>query len=163
MKSFILICSILFSANINSTRDLFFSGNSENINTKLFELTKSAKLDQSPVRYAYNGLAIMRKAEYTYNPYKKLSFFNQGKKKIEAAIARNKTNSEIRFIRLSVQSNIPDFLGYSGDINADKRIIIQAINNGILSSNQSFNNNVIEFLFSNNLISKEIRQQLRGE
>ena len=77
------LLSIFFSVavNLSSVHSTFFEGNTEETNLKLFLLTKESKLDSAPELYAFNGLAIMRKAEYTMNPYKKLSFFNDGKTK----------------------------------------------------------------------------------
>lgn len=153
MKSAVLILSLFLTSNLTSVRTLFFEENSEKVNIELFEKTENVTLQSDPALYAYNGLAIMRKAEYTFNPYTKLSYFKKGKTKVEAAIKTNPKNAELRFIRLSIQDNIPSFLGYSDDISSDKKIVIEALKNKNFSSDLSFTKNVIKFMASSNILS----------
>ncbi|OJV51813.1 MAG: hypothetical protein BGO31_08450 [Bacteroidetes bacterium 43-16] len=62
-------------------------------------------------------------ANHTSNPLAKLNTFNKGKKHIEQAIKAAPDNVELRFIRLSIQVNCPDFLNYSSNIKEDKKFI----------------------------------------
>ncbi len=62
-------------------------------------------------------------ANHTINPINKLSTFNKGKKNIEKAI-KNKPNSvELRFVRLSIQKNVPRILGYNENIAEDETFV----------------------------------------
>lgn len=62
-------------------------------------------------------------AKHTIVPLSKLNTFNKGKKNIEAAIKKEPSNIEIKFIRLSVQKNAPTFLGYNSNIQEDDNYI----------------------------------------
>lgn len=62
-------------------------------------------------------------ANHTGSPLAKLNTFNKGKKNIEQALKMAPGDIELRFIRLSIQVNCPDFLQYSSHINEDKNFI----------------------------------------
>lgn len=79
--------------------------------------------NNTAVETGYLGALKAISANYTSNPFSKLSSFIEGKNKIETAINSSPENVELRFIRLSIQQNCPGFLGYSGNINTDKEFI----------------------------------------
>lgn len=79
--------------------------------------------NNSATHLAYLGSLQTIWANHTFNPASKLSTFNKGKKNIEAAIKKEPNNAELRFIRLSVQKNIPSFLGYQSNIKEDIEFI----------------------------------------
>lgn len=72
----------------------------------------------------YTGMSYMIKANHSWNPYNKLSFFVKGKDYLNNAIEKDPKNVELRFLRFCVQTNAPGFLAYSGDITVDKTVII---------------------------------------
>ncbi|MFD2603492.1 hypothetical protein [Flavobacterium suzhouense] len=79
--------------------------------------------DREPIRIAYLGAFQTIWAKHTLNPFEKLKTFKEGKANIEESVAQSPSDMEIRFIRLSVQLNAPKFLGYSNNIEEDKKII----------------------------------------
>lgn len=81
------------------------------------------KAEKSSLFLAYLGGLQTIWANHVFSPISKLNTFNQGKKNIEKAIASDKDNAEIRFIRLSVQKNAPSFLGYNSMIKTDKAFL----------------------------------------
>lgn len=82
----------------------------------------------NPVSLAYLGAFQTIWANHVSSPLSKLSTFNKGKKNIEQALKKAPDNIELRFIRLSVQVNCPDFLQYNSNINEDKKFIKSNIN-----------------------------------
>ncbi len=62
-------------------------------------------------------------ANHTINPINKLRTFNKGKKNIETAIKNKPNNLELRFIRLSIQQNVPGILGYNENVSEDETFI----------------------------------------
>ncbi|RZL50642.1 MAG: hypothetical protein EOP00_03395 [Pedobacter sp.] len=90
---------------------------------KLLEVKK----DESPLFLGYKGAGIMIGANYAFNPISKLNKFNKGKKLIEQAIARQPKNLELRYLRFTIQTNLPKFLGYSAAIKADKEFVINQL------------------------------------
>ena len=66
----------------------------------------------------------MVKARYAINPYIKLKDFNKGKTWIETAIKRDTAEVEMRFLRFTIQTNLPSFLKYNSSIMADKNFLL---------------------------------------
>lgn len=44
---------------------------------------------------------------------------------LEKAVSRDSSNLEIRFLRYSIQKNLPSFLDYKGNIIADERFLLE--------------------------------------
>lgn len=80
--------------------------------------------NSAPVLYCYKGADEMIEAKYALNPFVKWEMFNQGKNHITVAISRDTTDLEMRFLRFSIQYNLPGFLGYREDIERDKRFLL---------------------------------------
>lgn len=78
---------------------------------------------QNHAYLAYLGAFQAIWANHVFSPVSKYSTFSAGKNNIEKAIKKAPLDPEIRFIRLSVQKNIPAFLGYSNHIDEDTRFL----------------------------------------
>ncbi len=89
------------------------------VNQQLKKL-KSAPLE---TRQAFEGALIMKKAGLGGNPVQKLNLFKQGHTELEAAIKRDPTNVEFRFLRLMIQENAPGMLGYKDKLTTDSEYI----------------------------------------
>ncbi|WP_313112031.1 hypothetical protein [Aequorivita sediminis] len=106
---------------------------STEITEKLYgELAKTGTSSNS-VLLAYKGAILTLKAKFSKNKRDKKDFFKEGVSLLESAIELDSQNTEIRYIRLSVQENSPKFLGYHKNIETDKDFILK--NFGTLSSN----------------------------
>jgi len=79
-----------------------------------------------PVLLAYKGAATATLANCKVNHIRKLTVFNEGKKLIEKAVSNDPENPEIRFIRFTVQSNIPSLLRYDNP-EVDKKFIMDKL------------------------------------
>jgi hypothetical protein len=130
IKKLTLICLMIFvtaevsSNEIEQVRKLFFESTKSQSKTELmFEYLKNKNVSSNPVLKAYYGMTYMLMAKHGFNFFTRLSNFNKGKEILEQAIAQDKSNAELRFLRLSVQMNIPTFLNYSSNIDGDKKII----------------------------------------
>src|SRR5436190_6706863 len=69
---------------------------------------------------AYKACATMIMAKHCFNPFKKLSYFNEGKALLEKCISSQPENPEIRYLRFTVQSSAPRFLCYNKSLQEDK-------------------------------------------
>lgn len=78
----------------------------------------------APVLICYKGANEMIQAKYTLNPFAKFEKFNRGKELIKKAFSRDSLNLEMRFIRYSIQINLPSFLGYNDELDMDKRFLL---------------------------------------
>jgi len=62
-------------------------------------------------------------ADYYINPMQKWKCFKKGKAQLDALIEANKKSMELRFLRLTIQENVPSFLGYNQNKKEDKSFI----------------------------------------
>ena len=79
--------------------------------------------DKNSILVGYTGMSHLLLAKHGYNPYTQLKEFYKGRDLLEKAIKMDNNNIELRFLRLTVQSNAPFFLNYSGKIDDDKELI----------------------------------------
>jgi hypothetical protein len=70
-------------------------------------------------------------------------------------VLRDWYNPEIRFLRFSVQSKVPFFLGYSSNLEEDAMIILNAIDNNQISISDWFWRRAIVFLKNSDSLSDE--------
>ncbi|MCU0434420.1 MAG: hypothetical protein MUC87_13285 [Bacteroidia bacterium] len=84
-------------------------------------------LESNVVYYCYLGAAETIHAQYSSNPYTKLTRFNNGKAKIDAAVAKQNQSMELRYLRFTVQCGAPSFLGYNDEIAADKKFLLDGL------------------------------------
>ena len=71
----------------------------------------------------YHSVIWFLWADYYFNPFKKWNCFLKGKDKLEHLINNYSNNIELRFLRLTIQENLPKILGYNENINEDKTFI----------------------------------------
>ena len=76
---------------------------------------------------AYAAAAQMSMAEHTFNPYLKLRYFNTGKALLESLIQQHPQNAELHYIRYVIQKHAPGLLGYNGQIEADRALLLKAL------------------------------------
>lgn len=77
----------------------------------------------SALLLGYSGALRMAKGKHAFDPISKMIHFGAGKDLLEEAIAQDPTNVELRFLRLTIQVNVPRFMNYSDDREADLAIV----------------------------------------
>ncbi|MDO6492668.1 MAG: hypothetical protein ABJD66_00765 [Cellulophaga sp.] len=107
-------------SNLDSVRSQFHTIKT---NDDLKKFIKTCEDLNCELATPYVASCIMKKAEFTIWPFKKLAYFNEGKKELESYIKKYPNDLEARYVRYLVQSNIPSFLGYNTRIAADKKFI----------------------------------------
>lgn len=88
---------------------------------------KLQKESLTGIEIGYYGVVESILATHTYDPVKKISYFNAGKNKLEKAIQHLPHNTELRYLRLMMQLNAPTILGYTSNIEMDRNYIIATI------------------------------------
>lgn len=153
MRIFLFIAFLFLSKtsmstlDMNEVRELFSQASTdEDANNRLYKITNSYSLQTYPLLYAYNAAAEMTLANHAYWPTTKLDYFNAGKERLEKAILKFPSTVEIRYIRFCVQQGCPFFLGYSSNLEEDKKFILENINSTDWS--ESYKKEVISFLKS---------------
>lgn len=81
----------------------------------------------SPLYLGYTGAAKMLMAKHAFNPLTKYNWFSEGRSLLEQAIQSDRSNPELRYIRLSIQINTPAFLGYKNEMAADRAFLQLAL------------------------------------
>ena len=85
-------------------------------------LNRSAQGDALVV--AYKGAAQSLMAKHSFFPIKKLDWLKKCELSMKKAVDMDPRNIEIRYLRFAYQHNTPAFLGYSGDVENDRKILI---------------------------------------
>ena len=120
----LILSTLESSAEENLTlkfRTLFEeAANNETSANTLNSLTAQYTTASKSIYLGYKGVSEMMLCNYTANVYKKLTYFNSGKKNLEDAIKQDPTNIELKFLRFCIQKNTPSFLGYNDNIKSDE-------------------------------------------
>lgn len=96
----------------------------ESLCESLLSLVRGHTLESNVVMYGYLGAGETIHAQFSANPYTKLSRFNSGKAKLDAAVGKQPQSMELHFLRFTVQSGAPSFLGYNTQLTADKTFLL---------------------------------------
>lgn len=86
----------------------------------LINLLEPYTANNNPLFLGYKGGATMLMAKYAINPFNKFSYFTKGRNMLEKAIEADEKNVELRFLRYSIQTNVPSILGYKDHLTKDK-------------------------------------------
>jgi hypothetical protein len=146
----------LQSIDIIKIRDLYYkaSVNKSDAETFFETIHSTPKIDKFLLA-GYQGMSHMIKANYAFNPYNKLSYFIKGKNLLDEAITADPKNIELRFLRFSVQTNAPAFLGYGGKVNEDKKEIMLAYHHLV---DEDLKARIKKFMNESSSVSKTERQ-----
>tara|TARA_B100000609_G_C17018758_1_gene332562 strand:+ start:129 stop:596 length:468 start_codon:yes stop_codon:yes gene_type:complete len=113
--------SFLVNANdITEIRNMYISSvESENKCEAFGKYMMSLKHEKNDLYQAYLGCYYFIKCQYTSNSLQKFIYFNKGKELLESSINNNSRSIELRFLRYSIQVNLPKILFYGEDIEKD--------------------------------------------
>lgn len=89
------------------------------------KMEKYSGTDAVVLGYKAASEAVM--AKYVWNPYYKMKHLNTAMDIFEEAVALNKENPEIRFLRFVVESHVPKYLNKSEHLQEDKSLIIEKL------------------------------------
>lgn len=122
---FLLICQVMGAQNLKELRILIKQcEKSETASKSLIEKSTAAYVvNKEPIYAGFMAVGNFFMAKHAFNPLKKISYFNQGKKLLENAVRSEPDNVEIRVMRLLTQENIPNILGYHQHIKEDRIFI----------------------------------------
>lgn len=126
---------------------------------KLSVLLTKVNDNSDAILIGYKGATEMMEAKYAFNPVTKLSRFNKGKNYLEKAIKKDQKNIELRFIRFSIQTNLPSFLGYNDHLKIDKEALINAV---VKIDDKQLKNNIIDYLIVSKQCSQEEIKKLKN-
>lgn len=128
MKLFLPILFFLFAnPDLAEVRKLYTDAAKSESNTKAFNEKVATIADNDPdkVLVAYKGCGLTLNSKFSKVLVDKISFMKAGAKLIDAAVAADPNNVEIRMIRLSVQESVPKIVGYRANKKEDKAMILK--------------------------------------
>lgn len=137
MKALVISCFIFFT--IGFTPAKANDHDPKTIRKQLLTAIKSSKttdslytsLDavkhKSALITGYLATLQALKAIHAWNPFTKLKYLNAAEKTYTDAVTADPHNIEIRFMRFSVEHNVPGFLGYHKNLETDRKTIIEQL------------------------------------
>jgi hypothetical protein len=141
-------------------RDLFFAAKDENTIVRFHQVC-SKSVSDDPINLAYLGTASAMMAEVVSGVRQKLDWFERGKGNIEKAITLDPGNPEIAFLRFSVQSEAPRFLGYHNELHKDADTILGSLRAGRIEASEPYWQNVVLFMQQSGQLNKLQQAELR--
>ena len=108
-----------------------------------------------PLLKAYNGVALAILAKHSWNPYTKLENVKSGLKNINEAVSSQNSDLEIRFLRFSVEENIPSVVPFTSHINEDKKFLLKNWN-----KNHEFYSTMCAYLKKSSQFTEEEKKKL---
>lgn len=127
----LLISNMMFSQNLKEFRTLLKTGENSEKSTKILieKSTSALKNTKKPIYEGFLAVGNFFMAKHAFNPMKKISYFNDGKKQMENALKSDPVNLEIRLMRLITQENVPAILGYNQKIKEDRNFLAKEYKN----------------------------------
>jgi hypothetical protein len=84
----------------------------------------STDISKNNLLLGYKGAVELGMARHEPNVFKKMGFFGDGKDHLEESIKNSPKSIELRFLRLTIKTHIPAFLGYGSEKENDKAFVL---------------------------------------
>jgi hypothetical protein len=153
---FFALQSFVTSIPIEEVRTHFEKGSESIVYAeKLKTLTSNQK---TPLFKAYHGMSYALIAKHSNGPFKKLELVKKGMEHINSAVKAEPQNIEIRFLRFSIESKAPSFLGISEHLEEDKKFLVNELRN-----THSYHKVIFDFLMSSTLLSESEKLKLKKQ
>lgn len=146
-------------AQIDIFRKLYFEANSDAGINKFYQ-TLSMHRPKTEIERAYQGVATAMYASLADGVKAKFSFFENGKKLLEQAVLLDPENPEIRFLRFSVQAEVPWVVGYSSNLEKDADLIINALEKNKIDYKIDFWKKAVKFLQNSGELTTQQKTRL---
>lgn len=155
----LIAAAVFFSPpSLPELRELYQKSAKSEAAAKSFLNSISAVNDKSaPVLICYKGVAEIVQARYLINPLSKLNSFKKGKEILESGVAKDPRNLEARYLRFTIQTNVPRFLNYSSEIPADKKMLID---NVVSLKDKELKQMIVTYLRSSSYCTEEEKKSL---
>ncbi|GAB2953944.1 hypothetical protein GCM10027048_19040 [Hymenobacter coalescens] len=95
--------------------------------SRRFHQLMSAYAEANPVVLAYKAASEAILAKHTGGLFDKLDRVKSASRQFDEAVVMSPRNPEIRFLRFSVESNLPSFLGASKHVDEDRTFLTQIL------------------------------------
>jgi hypothetical protein len=160
---FLLGTNVLVHAtDLDKVRASFYKASfQQEICESIYNEIKDKDYQKEPIMLAYQGVYQAIMAQYVWNPFTKWWYFKTGVESLEEAIVEEKENIELIFLRFSIQTNCPSFLGYNENIIEDKTFIMKGLlDSSIRTQYQPFVGDIINYLMATDQLTAEEKKSL---
>jgi hypothetical protein len=123
-------------------------------------LSRKTGINKNPLLLAYKGTGNALLAKYSFFPWNKLSHLNDGLQLLDDAVRLDSSSLEIRFLRFSVLSNIPSFLGYSAEADKEANVIYAMLKSSNYNEDAELIKNAVQFLIASGRLDKNKEKDL---
>lgn len=163
---FIAFISVLFNADfqgdevtLHKVRALYGKAATEESDCKkLLSLLPAYDDANNETLKAYRASATMLSAQYAWSPMTKMSYFKDGREHLQKAVKSDPSNIEIRYLRFTIQTESPSFLGYNDEIPEDKKMLLSSLNS---LTDKELKKMIFDYLNSSDNLTKEEKQSLK--
>ena len=122
-----LFISVLFSiqSQLTEVRNTYIKAiDKVSYADRLVKLTKD---ETAGIKKAYYYTGVALQAKHSWNLATKMSKAKEAARGLNAAVVKDKSNVEIRFLRFSFEANVPSLVGLTKHLAADKKVILKKI------------------------------------
>lgn len=147
----LILCLFMNSGTVNLVslrKQLDGAANNKALAEKFNEQFKNISEKSQPILVGFKAISELVLCKHVLSPISKLSHFKKGKRLLEAAIAASPENPELCFFRFTTQSNVPSLLNYSSDLQADKRVLINALRSGAIKGDPDLFKRIKNYMLS---------------
>lgn len=120
-------------------------------------------IDQNdPLLYAYKGALTAVSAKFAANPYSKLERVKSGAEMLDLSVIKSPNNIEIRYLRYSIETNVPAFLPYRTHLKQDEARIVLALMNSTSGLSEELISDISLFMLEHADLSLPQRTKLKS-
>ena len=101
--------------------------NSEKNTLELLAILEKQNPPNTDIRFAYWGATETLMGKHATSPFTKLSWLDKGLLRLNQAVQASPNLPEPRYLRISVESQVPSFLGRSKHLMEDKKIVLEQL------------------------------------
>lgn len=159
MRHFTLIITLLLCCSFSLKANSVIPSNEiSDIKKALIKAVESSKTTDSlyaklqlkkgdnPMITAFIGLTEALMAKHAWNPYSKIKYVAMANNTMKEAVDASSQNMEIRFMRFSIQHYTPAFLGYSKNLEEDRKAIVNHFRNKTLGNDPALIKSIAKFI-----------------
>jgi hypothetical protein len=145
--------------DIITIRNLYYKASASKEDSEKFKMLLQSISNPDQCIKGYIAASYMIDAKHAYNPATKLSYFNNGKNMLDDAIKNAPAHIELRFLRISIQTNAPSFLEYNKQIEMDKNFILSMYAS---QKDSDLKKRIREFMNASDICTEQEKKLLNG-
>ncbi len=117
-----ILMSMASDTTLETARAYYLKGGTDSKSAESLKTLTTGKTEA--IYKAYNGVAWGFLAKHNSNPVNKLSYVKKSLSLLNDAVLADAINVEVRFLRFSVEENIPSIVSFTSHVSGDKAMIL---------------------------------------